>query len=63
MLGKKEKDRKELSGPIEIVGNGELAVQSLIEQLSAGDEIQKIQEQPRCAGRARSLQTGTSLLW
>ncbi|MDO8442646.1 MAG: hypothetical protein Q7S81_00040 [bacterium] len=43
MLGKKEKDRKELSGPIEIVGNGELAVQSLIEQLSAGDEIQKIQ--------------------
>lgn len=43
MLGKKEKDRKELSGPIEIVDNGELAVQALIEQLSVGDKIQEIQ--------------------
>ena len=41
LLGRK--NRKELPGPIEIVGNGALAVQMLIEQLSAGDEIQKVQ--------------------
>ena len=43
MLGKK--DRKELPGPIEIVGNGELAVQVLIEQLKVEGEVQKMQAQ------------------
>lgn len=37
------KNRKELSGPIDVVGNGDLAVQTLIEQLRAGDELQKTQ--------------------
>ena len=39
MLGKK--NRKELPGPIEVVGNGDLAVQILIEQLKTEGEIQK----------------------
>jgi len=43
LLGKKS--RKELHGPIDIVGNGALAVQILIEQLKAGDDIQKTQAQ------------------
>lgn len=41
LLGKK--NRKELPGPIEVRGNGALAVQLLIEQLKAGDAIQKAQ--------------------
>lgn len=41
MLGKK--NRTTLSGPIDVVGNGSLAVQMLIEQLKTGDEIQKAQ--------------------
>ncbi len=43
LLGKKE--RKELSGPLDRVGNSALAVQIVIEQLKAGDEIQKAQGQ------------------
>jgi hypothetical protein len=43
MLGRK--NRKELHGPVEAVGNGALAVEVLIEQLNAGDKIQKIQVQ------------------
>ncbi|MCL5017094.1 MAG: hypothetical protein M1155_00290 [Patescibacteria group bacterium] len=43
MLGKK--NRKELPGPIEVKGNGALAVQILIERLQNGDELQKLQAQ------------------
>lgn len=41
LLGKKK--REEMPGPIEVKGNGALAVQILIEQLSEGDDIQKTQ--------------------
>ncbi len=42
LLGKK--NRKELSGPLDRVGNGALAVQILIEQLKAGgDKLQEVQ--------------------
>lgn len=43
MLGKK--NRKELPGPIDVVGNGDLAVQVLIEQLKVEGEVQKMQAQ------------------
>jgi hypothetical protein len=43
MLGRNK--RNELPGPMEITGNGTLAVQILIEQLKDGDEIQKVQAQ------------------